>query len=590
MTYEILVVLSLLAIAMVAFMLERAPVDVIALALVATLILTGILTPEEAFSGFASEVIIVLCSVFVLSGALVQSGIMEWLGEQLHAIAGRREGRVVTAVMSMSAAMSAFISNTNSTAILMPAVLEFSRRSRMSPSRFLIPLAYASMLGGACTLIGTSTNLASSGLIQRMGMRPLSMFELLPVGITMVVIGIAYTATLGYRLLPRRAAASLREEFEIDSYLSEIAVGEESGLAGQGLRDTWLAEAGVSVLAIVRDDSKIFPEAKTRIEEGDVLIVQAARERLFEIEDRPGLRFEAVEQLEDEDLVSAEIKLAEAIVMPRSRLLGKTVRSARLRQRYGLSVLALYRHGTSHPTEIGDLDLREGDVLLLQGPAESFPLLQSSEAIWVLGELTHMRLRRRKGMIALAALAAAVVATAAGWLPVSLALLLAAVAVVVTGCVAPDDVYRLIEWRVIVLIGGMTSFGVAMASSGTADYLAELIARLAMPLGIYAVLAAFVVLTMLLTQPMSNAAAALVVIPVAVSTAARIGVDPRSLAILVMLSASLSFIAPLEPACLLVYSPGHYRFGDFVKAGLPLTAIAVVILLTLVPLIWPLGG
>ena len=589
MTYEIAVVLFLLAAAMVAFMLERLTVDVIALGLVVALVISGVLTPRQAFSGFANDVIIVLCSVFVLSGALVRSGIMESLGGAFHELAGRSESRVVASIMGVSAGMSAFISNTNSTAILTPAVLEFSRRSRLSPSRLLIPLAYASMFGGACTLIGTSTNLASSGLMQQMGMEPISMFELLPVGLTMVAVGVAYMTLVGHRLLPKRGAATLGEEFQIDGYLSKIVVGEDADLVGDRLRDTWLSERGISVLAIVRGEKKIFPRAKTRIEAGDALMVQASRQRLLDLDDLPGLGFDAVESLADEDLMDEDVKLAEAIVMPRSRVLGKTLRQLRLRQRYGISVLAVYRHGISHPTEIGDLPLTDGDVLLLQGNEEGFALLQSSESIWVIGGLARRPFRKRRGTIALVALIAAVAASALGILPVAIALLLAALTVVLTRCVGADEVYGMIEWRIIVLIGGMTSVGVAMQSSGAADYLAGLIVAAAEPFGLYAVLGAFVALTMVLTQPMSNAAAALVVLPVAMSTAGRVGVDPRPLAILVTLSASLSFIAPLEPACLLVYSPGRYRFSDFVKAGIPLTAIAFVIVLALVPIFWPLG-
>ena len=232
MSYEIVVVLLLLVAVMVAFFLERLPIDVITMSLLAALILFGILTPAQAFSGFANEVILVLCSVFILSGALVRSGIMESMGGVIHRLAGDSEGRATTAVMSVSAAMSAFISNTNSTAILLPAVMEYARRAKFSASRLLIPLAYASMLGGACTLIGTSTNLASSGFMRTYDLEPISMFELAPVGLTMVVIGTAWMALVGHRMLPRHRAETLREEFAIDSYLSQIVVGEESDLVG----------------------------------------------------------------------------------------------------------------------------------------------------------------------------------------------------------------------------------------------------------------------------------------------------------------------------------------------------------------------
>ncbi len=589
MTYDIFVVLVLLVVAMVAFFLERISIDAITLSLLAALVLLGILTPAEAFSGFANEVIVVLCCVFVLSNALVRSGIMESVGKVIHHLAGRGEGRAVTAIMAVSAGMSAFISNTNSTAILMPAVMEFSRRAKFSTSRFLIPLAYASMLGGACTLIGTSTNLASSGLMRTFGLEPISMFELAPVGLAMVVAGTTWMALVGYRTLPKHDEATLLEEFAIDNYLSQIKVGESSDLVGVALTDSWLGDAGVTVLAILREGKKIFPRAEEVMLAGDILAVQASRTELLDLDEHPDLSFGPLDSPADEDFTAADVKLAEAVVMPRSQVQGKTLRKLNLRRRYGVTVFAAYRHGTPYPTDVASLRLREGDVLLLQGTPESLALLQSNESIWVLGQLERQRFRRRRGSIALVALLGAVASAAVNWVPVSVALLVASLIVVLTRGVASNDVYGSIEWRIIVLIGGMTSFGVAMETSGAADYLAGLITRLAEPLGLYALMSAFIVLTMVLTQPLSNAAAALVVLPVAMSTASQIGVDPRSLAILVTLSASLSFIAPLEPACLLVYSPGRYRFSDYMKAGFPMSIIAFLVLLILVPLIWPLN-
>lgn len=588
MTYEIVVVLTLLAAAMVAFFLERVPIDVITMSLLVALVLLGILTPAQAFSGFANEVIVVLCAVFVLSGALVRSGIMESIGGLIHRLAGNDEARATTAVMSVSAGMSGFISNTNSTAILMPAVIEYARRAGFSASRLLIPLAYASMLGGAATLIGTSTNLASSGLMDNLGLEPISMFELAPVGLTMVVVGTLWMALVGHRLLPQNAPATLRESFAIDSYLSQIVVGEGSDLVGVPLRDSWLADAGVRVLSVVRGDDKVFPGAGDALRAGDVLVVQASRDDLLDLDEHPALSFRSFEASADEELMDGTVKLAEGVIMPRSRLRARTLRQLQLGRRYGITVLAAYRHGTAYPTDVASLRLREGDVLLLQGTPENLSLLQANESIWVFGELGRQRFRRRRGAIALAALLGAVTVAALGLAPVSISLLVASLIVVLTRGVDPDEIYGLIEWRVIVLIGGMTSFGVAMQTSGTADFLADVITAWAMPWGTYAVMSSFILLTMLLTQPLSNAAAALVILPVALSTAGQIGVDPRALAILVTLSASLSFIAPLEPACLLVYSPGRYRFRDYVRAGIPLTLIAYLVLLLLVPLFWPL--
>ncbi len=588
MTLDIAIVLLLLVVAIVLFLGEWFAVDLVALGLVGALVLTGILDPAEAFSGFASEVIVVLGSIFVLAGALKRTGVMGWVAKSIQHLAGHREAPIVASVMALSAGLSAFLSNTNVTAVLLPGVLETARETRIVPSRLLMPLAYASMLGGSATLIGTSTNLAASGLMERLGMEGISLFELAPVGAAMTVVGIVYFFFLGRRLLPLRAAGAVRQAHEIRGFLSELVVEEEASCVGQTLAQADLASHGVQVLAVARGESRLPARAATRLQAGDLLLVQGSRESLLRLAERPGLALEAAPDLELDQLLAGDTILAEAVIMPGSPLPGRTLRESRFRQTYGASVLAVFRRGHSYPVAVSDLRLAAGDVLLLVAPKDRLGHLPETAGIWVLGEVYSLPLSRRKGLIALGALVAAIVAGAVGWLPLSVGLLLAALVAVAARCLAAEEVYRLVEWRILILIGGMTAFGLAMVKTGAADLLAQWIVTWTVPLGTPFVLAAFVALTMLLTQPMSNAAAALVVLPVAVSTAGALGVDPRPLAILVTLAASLSFIAPLEPACLLVYAPGHYTFRDFVKVGLPLSALVFVVLLLLVPVLWPL--
>ncbi len=589
MTFEILLLLSLLLAATLFFALEWLPIDVVTLLLLVALILTGVLTPQQAFSGFANEIIVILASVFVISGALVKTGVMEWLGHALYRLAGRTESRVLAAVMGLSAALSAVISNTNSTAILMPATFELSKKSELSPSRLLMPLAYASILGGTCTLIGTSTNIASSGMLQKLGLRPYSLFEFTAVGSVVVAAGILYMATVGHRLLPR-FPLSLSEQYEIQDYLSEILLPEGSKLAGRDISQSELTERGVNVVAVVRGSRKIFPGPLTRLAAGDLLLVQAARQQLLELRDSPDLQIATEIELDDSDLVAGDLRLAEAMLMPASSLVGRSLTDLRFRQRYGVAVLALYRRGHAVPSGLRDIPLKEGDVLLIQGPEERLQAVHRDPDLWLLGEVAHLPFRRRKGAVILAALIGAVLLASLGLLPLSVALLLAGLTVVATRCITPQEVYDFIDWRLIVLIGGMTSVGLAMETTRAAELVAGLIVEGAERFGIYAVLATLAGLTMLLTQPLSNAAAALVVLPVALSTAVQLEVNPRTLAVLVTLSASLSFITPFEPACLLVYGPGKYRFSDFLKSGAILTAIAFALLLLLVPVLWPLGG
>jgi di/tricarboxylate transporter len=371
-------------------------------------------------------------------------------------------------------------------------------------------------------------------------------------------------------------------------YLSEVVITPGSPIAGRSLRDSALAQMGLQVRAIHRGERRIFPEPDTQLEEGDLLIVQTGREALLQVKDTAGIEIKPDLKPSAEDLTGDSMKIVEAILMPQSALVGRSLRDLDFRNRFGAAVIAIYRKGHALATRIGGLPLRVGDVLLLQGKPESFRALADNADLLILQEMEHRPARRRKGLYAVGFFLLAVIASSFGLVPLPIAFLLAALAVVGTRLITMEEVYDLIDWRLLVLIAGMTSFGLAMQKTGAAEYLAGLIVQWAAPLGVPFVMLAFAVLTILLTQPMSNAAAALVVLPVALSTATRLGVDPRAFAVLITLAASLSFVTPFEPSCLIVYGPGKYRFRDFMVCGLPLTALVIAILMVLVPMIWPL--
>ncbi len=588
MTSSIALLLGLLFVAIVVLAREWLPVDIVTLLLISALVLSGVLTPLEAFSGFANEIIVILGSIFVLSGALTRTRVLDWLGEVLARFGGDSPSRILLLLTSISASVSAFLNNTNTTAVLMPATFELSRRSSVSPSRLLMPLAYASIFGGACTLIGTSTNVAASGLMVRLGLEPFSVFEFSPIGVPLALVGILYMSLVGWRFLPGKASEELSAKYEIAQYLAEIVVEPESRVVGKTIGDSGLGRMELNVLTLVREGTKRFPWPEIRLEVGDLLVVLGSREALIKAKEDPGLRFEADENLGDSEIADDELELSEAIVMPQSQLVGHTLRDLHFRQRFGLAVLALYRKSQLGPRDLRDLRLHVGDVLLLEGPRSRLTELEGSRDLLVLGEVDHIPGRRKKGLWALGALLAAIVAGATGIAPLSISLLLAAVLVVLLGVVPGEEVYTLIEWRLLILIGGMTSVGLAMQKTGAAEWIAQHIVELALPFGLTAVLATFAVLAMVLTQPLSNAAAALVLLPVAISTAESLAVSPRPFAVMVTLAASLSFLTPFEPACLLVYGPGRYRFVDFVKSGFVLSVLSLAVLLIMVPRLWPL--
>lgn len=589
MTLDIALVIALVVAAMVVFTAEWLPVDLTTLLVVSALVFAGILSPSEAFAGFASEVIIILASIFILSAALVRTGVMESVAHTLERLAGRSESRIVAILMTLAASLSAFINNTNTTAVLMPATLDLAKRWETPPSRVLMPLAFASILGGTCTVIGTSTNVAASGLLSQLGYEPYSLFEFTAVGVVIVMAGVLYFSTLGHRWLPKLAPVELGARFDVEDYLSTMVLPDDSGFIGRTLEDVPLSEMGLAVLEIVRGTRRILPRPSRALRAGDHLIVHGDRDALVRAKESPDVKFEAEIFPKETDRVAGDIRLIEAIVMPSSSLDGGTLRGLRFRQRFGASVLAVYRRGRTLVSDLRDVPLRSGDVLLLQGRPEHLAILQGRRDMWLLGEVVHVAFRGLKGTISVAALGLAVILSTAGVLPLSLALLSAAIVVVMTRCLPAQQVYELIEFRLLILIGGMTAVGAAMVKTGAAEWLAGQIVALALPWGVTAVLAVLAILTILLTQPLSNAAAVLVILPVALATATQLGVNPRTFAVMVTMAASISLITPFEPASLLVYGPGGYRFRHFLQHGSVLTAIAVGILLVLVPRLWPIG-
>lgn len=578
-----ILLLVLLAAALALFVTETLPVDVVTLLMLAALVVSGILTPVQAFSGFASEIIIILCSVFIISGAVAKTGVMGRLADRLRRLPLKSQPGVIGAVMSFTASVSAFFSNTSATAILMPAAMAYTRDIRPGPARLLMPLAYASILGGSCTLIGTSTNMAASGLVQRMGMEGFGLFEFAAVGAIVALSGIIWMSLLGYRMLPKRTEASLAEEYKVQTYLSELIVPESSPLVGQGLQELGLDQREIEVLAVIREGRRLPPHPMRKLQAGDLLIVMTTRKGLMSVKEKGDLEIEA-----EQEEVSRHLLLAEAVITPQSRIAGRSLKQLSFRTRFGVSVLAIYRHGRPYPARISNMVLHPGDVLLLQGDKEQLTQLEGNPDLWGLTSTTAAGAGPRNGLYLLGLLLAALVVGATELLPLSIALLLAAVGSVLLRCITMEEAYGFIEWRLIVLIGGMTAFGLAMEITGTAAFLAKNLISWAAPLGITAVLSTLVLITLVLTQPMSNAAAALVILPLAVATGHQLDLDPRSLSILVTLAASLSFLTPLEPACLLVYGPGKYRFRDFVRVGLPLTLISAALLVWLVPIFWPL--
>ncbi|MBA2242760.1 MAG: SLC13 family permease [Chthoniobacterales bacterium] len=588
MTLPIAFVLILLLIAIALFATERISVDIVTFLLLIALVTTGILLPGEAFEGFSSDIIIILGAIFVISGALQETGVLDLLGARILKLAGTNPNRLLLLLMASTCGVSAFMNNTTVTAMFLPPTVGVARRAKLSASRLLMPLAFASILGGTCTLIGTSTNVAVSGYIKKAGMPELGMFEITPMGLIIAGVGIAYLMLVGKRLLPERADASLTSNYAMREYVSEIIILPNSPLIGQKSYDSDLNVLEFQILKIIRGADELLPDRNVQLAEGDTLLVEGKADTLMKVKKIEGIEIKPEFSLKDVALQSAQVRIAEVLLTPQSEVHGRTLRQVNFRQHYGLTTLAIYRSGQSLREQVADTVLRVGDLLLVQGEGERIEGLRTHPGMSLIGEVSEPLYHPRKGLLTILFFGAAVLIGALGLVPLSIAFLSAAVLTILLRCISVERAYEFVDWRLLVLIGGMTAFGTAMDKTGAADYLASLVVQWFAPFGVLAVLGGFFVLTVLLTQPMSNAAAALVVLPVAISAAHQLGANERTFAIGIMLAASVSFITPFEPSCILVYGPGKYRFLDFVKVGLGLTLLLTVTVLLLIQVFWPL--
>jgi di/tricarboxylate transporter len=585
---EITLVLTLLLVAIVLFATEKLSVDVVTILLLIVLILSGILTPAEAFAGFSSDFIIILASIFIVSGALQQTGVLDRIGTSLVRVSTKASaGLVATLVMVIAGSVSAFMNNTTVTAIFVGPVIGIAKKLKISPSKLLMPLSFASILGGTCTLIGTSTNVAVSGYLEKSKFPSIGMFEIAPVGLVIFGVGIAFMYVIGNRMLPDHKDTSYMDEYSIREYLSEVIVTPGSPLVGQRIFSTELSKMDIRILKVLRGSQVYFPHPDLVIQENDLMLVEARIDDLIKIKETNGIEIRA-DMLSDTALQSPEIQLAEVLMTrTESDLVGSTIKRANFRQRFGLVVIAIHRYGETLKEKIHDIELRLGDLLLVQGTPERLNYLRESHDLAVMGEFTPLLFRHKRGALVVTMFIAAVLVGSLTSIPLSVCFLTAAVGSVLTRSISTQKAYEIIDWRLLILIGGMSAFGTAMQKTGASEWLANIIVDWFKPFGNVAILAGFVILTVFLTQPMSNAAAALVVLPIALETAASLGVNPRTFAIGVMLAASVSLVTPFEPSCILVYAPGKYKFADFFKIGSLLTLVLVVIIVLMVPYFWP---
>ena len=590
MTVQILLLLVIVVVGLVFFAWEIIPTDVTALGMLLLLTLTGLLPVERAFAGFASDAVIMILGILVMVEALIRTGVTDFVARTILHQTDTSMNAMLLIVMIAASVMASFISNTAATAFFLPITIAMARRADRSPGKFLMPLAFASVLAGSVTLISTSTNIIVSSLLTQYGMPPMGMFELTLVGIPIVVVGMGYMLTVGRYLVPDRIPDRRSEELSIPLFLAEILILPGSSLIGKTLNEAALGrDLDLKVLRILREGvPNLVPQADTRLAEGDVLLVEGERERVLEVKERTGIDIRADVELTDPREQPEDVGLTEVILIPGSPLVGRTLKGLRFRDAYKLQVLAINRQGQTLRRKMSHIRLATGDVLVVQGDLDQIASLDNRGIFRILSTLDMQAPNEERAPTAISIFGGVLVLATTGLVPLPVATLLGALLVFVTRCITPEEAYSRINWRVLILIASMLGLGEAMEATGTAQYLAELVTQVAGQASPAWLLTGFFALTVLLTQPMGDQAATVVVLPVAIRTAQQLGLNPRSFAIMTALTAGCALVTPLEPACLLVYGPGHYRFTDYLKVGLIPALLIYVIAILMVPQLWPL--
>ncbi|MFN4032377.1 MAG: SLC13 family permease [Fimbriimonadales bacterium] len=586
MTLEIALTLGLLVAAIALFVSNRFPPEIVALMLLATLLMSGLIPVERGLRGFSNDAVITIASMFVLSEGLQRTGFIGWIARGLEKLARRAAWLAIGALLILTAFLSAFVNNTAVVALFIPLTLVVAETARFSPSRLLLPLSYASMLGGVCTLIGTSTNLIVNGVAQARGIAPMGMFEFTPLGLVFASLGLAYLFLIGMRLLPeRRPAASLTDAYPLSAYITEVQLTEKSKAVGRRLMDADLVkELGIEVLDIWRNGVRLLPLPDRTLQEDDILRVRCNLQRLQQLQSAYGLRVVADESPHPD---AEPPMLAELVLTPSSSLIGETLRSSRFRNRFGATVLALRHRQEMALEQFADTPLQAGDAIVVQIERDRLQELLRLPDFILVSQVETVRPRGMHALIAGLIMIGVVTVASLGWYPTSVTALTGALLMVLTGCLKPDQAVQSIDWRLLIMLGAMLGLGAAMETTGAARWLITHLIGALGALGPMVALAGFYLLTSVLTEVMSNNATAVLMAALAIEVAAALGVDARPFLFAVAYAASASFMTPIGyQTNTMVFGVGQYQFSDFVRVGAPLNLLFWIVATLLIPRFW----
>jgi di/tricarboxylate transporter len=580
---------GILAVTFVLFVWARWRYDVVALLALLAVTLTGLTSPADAFLGFVHPAVLTVAAVLVLSRALQNAGIVDVVVQLIAPLRGRVTLQIAAQTTAV-AVLSSFMNNVGALALMLPVALRNAHRDGYTPAMSLMALAFGSLLGGLTTLIGTPPNLIIALYRQEQTGTAFGMFDFTPVGAAIALAGVAFLI-FGWRLLPLDGRGGESDQaFKIEDYVTEAVVPEESKAAGATVYELEeLAHDEVTVVGIVHNEDRVLvPAGYQRVRAGDILILRGDAEALKSAIDAMGLKL-AEDPVAFEDLTSDEVGVVEAVVSPNSWLIGRTPISMRLRTVYGLNLLALSRQGRPLDQRVGDTHFASGDVVMLQGKSEDMAETLATLGLLPLAERDHGIARPRRLILSTGIFAIAIALTISGVLPVHIAFIAAAVAMVITNIVKPDEAYEAIDWPVIVLLGAMFPVGGVIESTGAAGLIADSILYVSEGFGAVWVLLIVLVATMIISDVINNNATAILMAPIAVIVSQRLGVNADPFLMAVAIGASCAFLTPIgHQSNALVMEPGGYKFTDYWRMGLPLEVIIAAVAIPMILLVWPL--
>ena len=624
MTFEMWYTLAILSIAIILFISEWLRLDIVAVCVVLALMLGGILSTDEALAGFSNSAVITIAALFVVGGAIMQTGLAQILGQRILAIAGTQYMRLSSVIMATVALMSGFMSNTGTVAVLLPAIVSLARSARISAAKLLMPLAFAASLGGAATLIGTPPNLIVNDVLKEANLRPFGFFEFTPLAFILLIFGVVYMLFWGRRLLPDDQARQdiqrvdtpevLFKQYRLPDNLFRLRVRRNSGLVEQslfesGLRDLYkidvleiirqaqarpLVQLGRQKLVLQSETSEtIQPDSETQFRIDDILLVRAQANDVQHAAAFLNLGVQPAEVEDEQNLISAEVGVAEVVLPPRSSLLAKSLSQIRFGTLYHLTVLGIARPNEDDLLDLKTTPLQFGDTLLVQGAwRDILALKDSPNDFIVIGQPEVMQIapNRQKAPLALLVLLTMLLLIITKVVSITAASLLAALAVVFFGCLSIDEAYEAVDWKSIVLIAGMLPMSTALVKVGLVDLASLWLTQSLGNFGPLAIMAGLFLLTAVFTQVLSNTATTVLIAPVALITAQKLGIQPYAFLMAIALAASQSFASPVaSPVNTLVMGAGNYRFSDYMKIGIPLILINLVVSILLLPLFFPLS-